>query len=174
MTERQQIEATLAQLRDTLPNGWEVNAKLEPSPQRAPDAIIELRAPDGTVSRLALEAKMKSLEPRDVDRLAGQLAAGLGGAGLAALGFAVGSGFLLGGLPIAGALVTAAFISPRARELLTKLRIGYADRTGNLRLQLDRPAVFVERTGDDRNPDREPRPLRSLKGPAAGRVARAL
>jgi len=175
MTERQQIEATLTQLRDTLPKGWEVNAKLEPSPQRAPDAIIELRAPDGTVSRLALEAKMKSLEPRDVERLAGQLATGLGGAGLAALGaFAGGSAFLLGGLPIAGALVTAAFISPRARELLTKLGIGYADRTGNLRLQLDKPAVFVERTGDDRNPDREPRPLRSLKGPAAGRVARAL
>lgn len=179
MKERQQIEATLAQLRDTLPEGWEVDAKLEPSPPSIggprPDAIIELRAPDGTVSRLALEAKAKALEARDVERLAGQLATGLGGAGLAALGaFAGGLAFLPGGLPIAGALVTAAFISPRARKLLAKLGIGYADRTGNLRLQLNNPAVFLQQIGDDRNPDREPRPLRSLKGPAAGRVARAL
>ena len=36
------------------------------------------------------------------------------------------------------------------------------------------PAVFLESRGADRDPDRKPRPLRSLKGAAAARVVRAL
>lgn len=48
------------------------------------------------------------------------------------------------------------------------------DATGNLRLVADDPAVFLEGRGQNRDPDRKPRPLKSLKGAAAGRVVRAL
>jgi hypothetical protein len=50
----------------------------------------------------------------------------------------------------------------------------YADATGNLRLVIDRPAVFISTQGKDADPWREERPLHSLKGRAAGRVVRAL
>jgi hypothetical protein len=62
----------------------------------------------------------------------------------------------------------------RARELLAEAGSSYVDATGNLRLVLREPAVFLEGRGADRDPDRRPRALRSLKGAAAGRVVRAL
>src|SRR5262249_10885533 len=46
--------------------------------------------------------------------------------------------------------------------------------TGNLRLALSKPAVFIETKGADRDPWPENKPLRSLKGRAAGRLVRAL
>src|SRR5690606_41852917 len=49
-----------------------------------------------------------------------------------------------------------------------------SDLTGNLRIVASNPAIFLEARGADRDPDREPRALRSLKGAAAGRVVRAL
>lgn len=71
-------------------------------------------------------------------------------------------------------LVTAPFLSARAQEVLVELGASYADATGNMRLALERPSIFLETRGADRDPTRERRPLKSLKGPAAGRVVRAL
>jgi len=71
-------------------------------------------------------------------------------------------------------LFTAPFLSPRTRELIAGAGASYADATGNLRVVTADPAVFVEGLGAERDPDRRPRPLRSLKGPAAARVVRAL
>ncbi|MBI4728745.1 MAG: hypothetical protein HY775_04500 [Acidobacteria bacterium] len=71
-------------------------------------------------------------------------------------------------------LVVAPFLGPRTRDLLAQAGSGYADATGNLRLTLDRPALFIEGVGADSSPWPEERPLRSLKGPTAGRVVRAL
>jgi hypothetical protein len=65
-------------------------------------------------------------------------------------------------------------MSPRARELLAEANASYADTTGNLRIVVSEPAIFLEGRGVDRDPDRKPRALRSLKGAAAGRVVRAL
>ena len=70
--------------------------------------------------------------------------------------------------------MTAPFLSPRTRELLASAGASYADATGNLRLVVDRPAVFIDAAGAQKDPRREPRPLASLKGPAAARVVRAL
>jgi hypothetical protein len=66
------------------------------------------------------------------------------------------------------------FLSPRARELLAEAGASYVDATGNLRVTVGDPAVFLEGQGDDRDPNRQRRALRSLKGTAAGRVVRAL
>ena len=52
--------------------------------------------------------------------------------------------------------------------------MSYADATGNLRFTVDRPAVFVETPGAVKNPFRKKRPLHSLKGRRAARVARGL
>jgi hypothetical protein len=58
---------------------------------------------------------------------------------------------------------------------LTELGVGYADSTGNLSLQLDRPALFMRDVGQDKNPWRGPgRPRGSFKGGSAARVVRAL
>lgn len=66
------------------------------------------------------------------------------------------------------------FLSLRTRELLRDAGVSYADGTGNIRLVLERPGLFIEAQGADKDPRAEPRPLRSLKGPTAGRVVRAL
>jgi hypothetical protein len=58
--------------------------------------------------------------------------------------------------------------------LLAQAGVSYADGTGNLRVVVESPAIFLEGVGADRDPDRTPRPLNSLKGAAAGRVVRAL
>ena len=71
-------------------------------------------------------------------------------------------------------LLISTYLSPLTRERLTEAGISYADSTGNIRFVVDRPAVFIETQGTDRNPFREDRPLRSLKGGRAGRVARGL
>jgi hypothetical protein len=75
-----------------------------------------------------------------------------------------------------GTLVTAPFLSPRTRQLLRQAGANYADASGNVRLAVDRPGIFVEREGaqKDPEPERGARPLASLKGPAAARVVRAL
>jgi hypothetical protein len=64
-------------------------------------------------------------------------------------------------------LLVAPFVSARARELLADANTSYIDATGNLRLVVSDPAVFLEGRGADRDPDRKPRTLRSLKGAAA-------
>lgn len=71
-------------------------------------------------------------------------------------------------------VVVARFLSPRTKDLLTEAGAGYADATGNFRLALEKPALFIQTTGAERDPWPQVRPLKSLKGPTAGRVVRAL
>ncbi len=70
-------------------------------------------------------------------------------------------------------LVIAPYLSPRTREVLTDAQIGYADATGNFRVEVENPVVFIALAGANSNPWREAHPLLSLKGPVAGRVVRA-
>ena len=70
-------------------------------------------------------------------------------------------------------MLVSSYLSPLTRERLAEAGISYADSTGNIRLSVDRPAVFIETQGADKNPFREERALRSLKGGRAARVARA-
>ncbi len=142
-------------LRSFLPTAW----RLELSPMHStgartgrPDALLRIVGADGTSGTIAIEVK-RSVEPSDIPRLLDQ---------------AKSSG------SVDSFLVVAPFIGRRARNLLSDAGIGYGDATGNLRVHLDRPAIFVLLQGSDENPWREPRPLYSLKGPTAGRVVRAL
>jgi hypothetical protein len=142
------LRGAVQQLRLRLPSTW----KVAEGPH-VREATLVIRAPDWRLARFVVIWR-QSIEPRDV-------------AGL---------------LPTARAqrsratavLVVAPFLSPRTRELLGAAGASYVDSTGNLRVALDRPAIFLEAQGAQKDPACEPRPLVSLKGPAAGRVVRAL
>ncbi|MBX7114653.1 MAG: hypothetical protein K1X64_10040 [Myxococcaceae bacterium] len=132
-------------LRGRLPPDWVVRLR----PQKKGEDQLILRAPDGRRGTLTVFSRQQVL-PRDV----ANLMAKPGGP--------------------AERMLVAPYLSPRARELLGAANASYADETGNLRVALGDPAVFVERQGANQDPKRRPRPLRTLKGSAAGRVVRAL
>lgn len=71
-------------------------------------------------------------------------------------------------------LVVARYLSPAQRERLQDAGLSYLDLTGNTRIVLDRPALFIEREGADQNPKAASTSARSLKGEQASRVVRAL
>jgi hypothetical protein len=71
-------------------------------------------------------------------------------------------------------LLAAPFLSPRTRERLRSHGFAYADLTGNIRLVLAEPGLFIETTGAQENPEPSPRHRKSLKGAKAGRLVRAL
>lgn len=138
--------AVVEAVRRRLPPGW--TAKLGPGSRDA-DGVVTLRGADGRRARLTVLAR-KRVSPKDVPHLVSQVR------------------------DASRLLLIAPFLSGRTRELLVGANASYADATGNLRIVVSDPAIFLEARGADRDPDREPRPLRSLKGAAAGRVVRAL
>ena len=71
-------------------------------------------------------------------------------------------------------MLVSTYLSPLTRERLAEAGISYADSTGNIRFTVDRPAVYIETQGADKNPFREERPLQSLKGGRTARVVRGL
>jgi hypothetical protein len=71
-------------------------------------------------------------------------------------------------------LVLASYLSRRAREMLVEAGASYADATGNIRVEISSPAIFLEGQGAEVDPARKLRPLGSLRGGATGRVVRAL
>ena len=130
-------------------------------PTRMIDAIWELRDPDGLSSDIIVEVKGNPVEPRLVGSVASQLKA------------LTNSKYGQSDATPANMLVST-YLSPQTRERLAEAGISYADSTGNIRFTLDRPAVYIETQGADRNPFREERPLQSLKGGRTARVVRGL
>jgi hypothetical protein len=160
-SEEQTLRLVVDQIRRKLPLGWETDFQLQPwrsvdTRFGRPDAVLTTRAPDGSSARLLVEAKRR-IDPKLVPAVADQLTR-------------------YRSPTDDGGLVTAAFLSRRTRELLADTRLSYADATGNILLRIDRPAVYIESQGADTDPWAKPgdRPLRSLKGPTAGRIVRAL
>lgn len=125
------------------------------------DAIWEIRDPDGISADILVEVKTNPLEPRLVGSVTSQLKA------------TSYSRRKWASAPPACMLVST-YLSPRTRERLVAAGMSYADSTGNIRFAVDRPAVFIETQGADRNPFPEDRPLRSLKGRRTARVVRGL
>ena len=150
------ISASVDALSKRLPLGWNVKRLeefqlIQSNTRRPPDAILEVRGPDGKSAKVFVEVKQR-LEPRNVLRLVE----------------------LIRACSADATLVVAPFIGTRTRELLREGRCGYADATGNFLLSLSEPALFVEISGATKDPNPLQQPLRSLKGRAAGRAARAM
>ena len=151
------IRALVEALGAALPSAWSITSIPEARKAESPmDAILALTAADGAAGTVLVEAK-RVVEPRDVPSILRQLES-------------------YRGADDARFLVTAPYLSPRVRDLLQGAGVGWFDATGNLRLQLDRPSVFIDRSGASRSPftDADDRRLKSLKGPGAARVVRAL
>lgn len=71
-------------------------------------------------------------------------------------------------------VVVAAYLSKMVREGLAAIDVSYGDATGNLRIALDEPGLFIEREGASKDPWREKEPLRTLKGAGTARALRAI
>jgi hypothetical protein len=150
-------EATLIQeacraLEARLPVGWKQRLRRlqKPGPGR-PDAVIDVIGPDGARTRLVVEAKLR-LVPRAIADLKAQLDS----------------------YASAGGLVVAPFLTRSTRERLRGSDLNYLDLTGNVRLILSRPGLYVETQGATEDPSPAGKPGRSLRGPKAGRIVRAL
>lgn len=140
-------------LRERLPSTWELS--LDPPPGRSrPDACLKITANNGKTATIAIETIGARTAPyaRYVLEILRRVREEM---------------------PDLPLLALAPYFTPSIRAQLTQQGIAYADATGNLRLALDEPAVFVETTGADRDPRPDDQPLRSLRGAAAGRAVRA-
>lgn len=152
------LSQAVEELDAFLPDNWRTNLRFESfKGHRIFDALLEVCAPDEACSTLLLEAKSRA-EPRDVSRIVDQLMRHR----------------QLSGEEESTSVLVAPFLSVRTRERLEESGVGYVDLTGNIRVVLDRPALFVRASGAERDPRREERPARTLKGAKAGRVVRAL
>jgi hypothetical protein len=141
-------------LRVRLPKGWQTN--LDESGAATGDAPadvrLEVRGPDGRATSLAVHVR-RSLQPRGALELRTRLQ------------------------DVAmeePTLVVAPYLSPAVRERLTEVGMGFLDLTGNVRIALTSPGLFIDASGADVNPDRQSRASRSLRGGKAGRIVRAL
>ena len=155
---RQVLRACVAALNSRLPTGWTLVEREEESlgPQRV-DAALQLTDPTGTAIALVVEAK-RIVERRDLGRIRNQLNDIIRERGGEAKG-----------------LVAGRYLSPQVRTELAQLGLAYVDATGNMRIALDRPAIFLADRVTDRDPWRGPgRPRGSLKGDPAARVVRTL
>ena len=66
------------------------------------------------------------------------------------------------------------FLTERTRNLLAEAGFSYADATGNIRIDVANPALFLVLEGATTNPNPPDKTLRSLRGAGAASVVRAL
>lgn len=146
-------------LAQNLPDGWSIT----PGPHvvtdgSRPDAdgVLVLLSPDHIEATLILEAK-RTLDRRDVPGVAAHLHAHTAVS------------------PNAWGVVVARYLSSSVRKELSEHGLSYVDATGNERLIVPRPGLFVSNRGADKDPWRgRGRPRGTLKGAPAARVVRAL
>lgn len=122
----------------------------------SPDAQLGMRSPDGAEVLFIIEAK-RILERRDVDAVTQQLKR------------------LTQFRQTTKGVVVARYLSPSVREALIKNGLSFVDATGNVRVNVSRPGLFISCDGADRDPWRGPgRPRGTLKGAPAAKIVRAL
>jgi hypothetical protein len=140
-----------------MPPGWVLCSDPEVLAEAARvDLLLNLVSPDGETAQLAVEVKRR-VEPRRIPELVGGLRA-----------------FTTTELPGAVPVLGAAYLSPRARELLQDLNVGYIDSTGNVRITASTPGVFISAGGDEKDPWPRRGVLQSLRGRGASRAVRAI
>ena len=140
-------------LRSRLPEGWRIECqeRLGAIDDISVDAEIRVRGPDGRSARLDVYWR-RALQPRGVFVLR----------------------MYLQDRRSASPVVMAPYLSPAVRGRLQEAGVGFIDLTGNIRIVLSSPGLFIEASGADTNPDRQHRPSRSLRGSKAGRIVRVL
>lgn len=140
-----------------LPSAWSLQAEHVVRARRVrTDLFVEIASPSGGKAALAVEIK-RTIAPRDVGLLAERI-----------------SKLARGHHPAAVPVVAASYLSPRSRELLETVGVGYVDTTGNARIEVSEPGLFISTQGVDRDPWPQDDELRSLRGRGAARAVRAI
>lgn len=114
--------------------------------------MLRIVSPDGTDGAITVEVKSR-LFPREVPDLKRRFEAYVG---------------------VSDVLVVSRFLSPASRRRLTEERLNYLDLTGNVRLVVSQPGLFIETQGALTDPEPAEKTMRSLRGAKAGRLVRAL
>ncbi|WBQ05450.1 hypothetical protein [Kribbella sp. CA-293567] len=155
MTEREFLDRSLALLKDRLPPGWEV--AVGPARSDGPDLLVDLVSPGGDSAGLLIQTKPSSPRLRDLASVSEYLR------------------LWRHRFPQATPVLLARYLGPTVRDRLTEEGISYLDLTGNIRLVVEQPAVFLADRGADSDPWRGPgRPSGDLKGPVAAAIVRTL
>ena len=147
-------------IQERLPQGWlvELDQEVTSSLGRRADAVIQLVSAQGETVSLITEVK-RTVVTRDLENVVTQLRT-----------YAAGTG-----QPDLVPLLIARYLPPPAQGWLTDRNVGYADATGNIRLTLQRPALFLRDVGASKDPWRGAgRPRGTLLGEPPARVVRAL
>ena len=137
-------------LRLRLPFGW--NTELKEIANDLPTRSLRIIAPDRSDGTIMLLHRTR-LDPKGVATVAESARLESASAPL---------------------VLVARYLSEATRRQLSKHEIGYLDLTGNVRIVLTQPGLFIETQGATKDPDRKERPARTLRGAKAGRVVRLL
>ena len=166
MTDKKRISETAALrlaeqiVARSMPSGW--SAKVVQAPGRSTGSrsvSLRIRTSEGDTSEFGIVTK-RSLNPMEAGDLLDSL-------GLEA------TTSLRGAKPVDVAII-APYLSERTRELIASRGVSYIDSTGNMRVQSDRPALYILTNGADKDPWPDDQPLKSLRGRGAGRALRAV
>ncbi len=148
------LDAALAILSSRLPADWSVEKTRLGGADEDRDLLI--KAPSGTPQAAILVETRRDFTPRDAETFSDDFTRRLRRQA--------------GELPV---LLIAPYLSPRTRELLAREQISYVDLTGNIRIALRNPPMFIETQGALRNPA-APARARGIRGAKAGAVVRVL
>jgi hypothetical protein len=162
-SEEQILLAVVAELTNRLPQDWSAEVRYEGTlGRRRADAAIILTTPDGQTATLYVEAK-RSLVTKDLSSILDQL------------GGIIGAAREEQPTDVIAPLVVARYLAAPVQAWLAEREVSYADATGNMRILLRRPAIFLRDVGAQKDPWRGPgRPKGNLTGRSAARVVRAL
>lgn len=150
------VRRTMEILADRLPSAWTMAPTIDASGSRGADGLYALTAPDGRQTRLVVEAK-RILEGRDIPSVVNQLRN------------------YVGAMPDAQGLLVARYLSPPVRARLIESGVSFVDATGNVRVEVKMPGLYIADRGADADPWRGPgRPRGTLKGAPAAKAVRAI
>lgn len=153
-SEAEVLRRAIAMIVERLPKGWSAQLVADPAPPI--DALLEIRDGSGSRATLIVEAK-RVAEGRDVPSMRAQVDS------------------LAQWIPDAQGLIAARYLSGPVRAKLTEAGLSYVDATGNMRVEVSRPGLYLADRGADRDPWRGPgRPRGTLKGEPAARIVRTI
>lgn len=154
MDDLELLDSAIGALTSRLPPNWAVEKQASAADPQAADLVI--KTPNATGQALLFVEVKSDVSPRDVEVLMG--------------GPWRRWRRQMGNQPI---LLVAPYISPRVRQLLTEENVSYLDPTGNVRISVDYPSVFIETQGASQDP-RATRRRAAMRGAKAGAVVRVL
>ena len=148
------LDAAISVFSSRLPPDWSVEKTRLGGADEDRDLLI--KAPYGTAQAAFLVETRRDLAPRDVQAFSDDFTRRLRRQA--------------GEMPI---LLIAPYLSPRTREALADEHVSYVDLTGNIRIALRNPPMFIETQGAQRDPA-APTRGRGIRGAKAGAVMRVL